>query len=524
MLAGMSRSKEAGSYAATVSIDDQALHPLPVTQYGHFIEHLGKCIKGGVWAEGESDDMFMGGVRRELLSAIRSINPALIRYPGGCFADGYHWKDGIGPRDKRPTRWNRAWGRLGLQVGPLEDNHFGTDEFLRLCEAVGAQPMITVNVGSGTAAEAAQWVEYVNGDRDTRWGSERAKNGHPEPHKVKYWFVGNEIFGWHEIGHMSPPEYVKTFRQYAASMRRVDPDIKLIAVGSHFPVSSGLNPNRVVLEAAGEVADYLSVHQYVPGLSLKNALRFQLLDMENSPSRELYYEVLASQAVMEQHLEACARDARAYSPGRTVPIAFDEWNLWFDFYQDAIHANYCLRDGLWTATMLNMLHRKAPAAPVANIAQMVNCLGIISSTEKGTFLTPSALAFRLYTEKAGEELMGCEVQTPPAPHESGVPALDVSATRAGDKLSIFMVNRHYDARARVAIRLPRPTKGLSLERTVMHHPDPVKYNTVRAPQAVGLKRAFGPAPLDEPGEGREVEIELEPHSLSCIEIAPRPSL
>ena len=140
--------------SAKVKIDAKPVHDLPREQYSHFMEHMGKCIKGGIWAEGRAGaDLVMCGVPREVVEAVRSLNPPLIRYPGGCFADGYHWKDGIGPRQNRPLKPNLAWKKMGKKVGPMEDNHFGTDEFMEFCDLVGSKPMITVNVGSGTARD-----------------------------------------------------------------------------------------------------------------------------------------------------------------------------------------------------------------------------------------------------------------------------------------------------------------------------------------------------------------------------------
>jgi alpha-N-arabinofuranosidase len=508
-----------GPVTASVTVEPESLHTLPHTQYGHFIEHLGMCIKGGIWAEGESEDMLLGGIRWELIEAARSINPSLLRYPGGCFADGYHWQDGIGPRASRPRKKNRAWGRWGPLVGPTDDNHFGTDEFMGFCEAIGAEPMITVNVGSGTAEEAAAWVEYVNGSKDTRWGGERARNGHPDPFRVKYWFVGNEIFGWHEIGHQTPPEYVKTLHAYSEAMRKADPDIKLIAVGSHNPLDPTGNPNRTVLEGAGEIIDYLSIHRYVPNPTAYNNLRFQVAHMKGSKSKSIYYDVIGSLRDMERCVEENVRDINAYSPeGKKVPIAFDEWNLWFYFLEDITLNNYNLRDGVWTASMLNLFHKNAPDIPITNIAQMVNCLGIIASTRKGTFLTPSALAFKLYTECAREELVKSSVDCPPIPHESGLPALDLSATRGNGKLALFMVNRHYCSEIIAECEFKGVRVEAGARRREIHHPNPARYNTFREPEAVRIEERSESFEVVEKGAGSRLSVRLKPHSITCLEL------
>jgi alpha-N-arabinofuranosidase len=509
-----------GPVSASAVIEREPLHDLPLTQYGHFIEHLGECIHGGIWAEGESADMFLGGVRPKLVDAMRSVHPSLIRYPGGCFADGYHWQDGIGPRSQRPRRENRAWGKFGPWVGPVDDNHFGADEFLALCEAVGASPMLTANVGSGSAEEAADWVEYVNGAADTKWGAERAKNGHPEPYKVKYWFVGNEIFGWHEIGHQDPPLYVKTFRAYSEAMRAKDPTIKLIAVGGNPP---GLpDANKIMLSGAGDIMDYLSIHQYVPPANLENTIRFQTAGLQRSPLKNVYYDIMGTLRRMEEFIAENVKDIKAYSPaGKKVPLAFDEWNLWFNFLEDVTRANYCLRDGLWTASMLNLFHRHAPDLPIANIAQMVNCLGIITSTKQGTFLTPSALAFKLYTEHAGEKFLASRVDGPALPNESEIPALDLSATRSGERLALFLVNRHYDAEALVEIALKGMDADPDANRFEMSHKNPAQYNSFRHPEAVGIKAYGEKLSVTAHKDGSRVSLRLPAHSLTCVEITTK---
>jgi alpha-N-arabinofuranosidase len=514
-----SRNSYAGSgpFSASLVVEPEPLHALPRTQYGHFIEHLGMCVNGGIWAEGESDDMFLGGVRPGLLDAIRSINPPLIRYPGGCFADGYHWQDGIGPRDSRPVRENLAWGGQ-------EDNRFGPDEFMALCREVGAEPMITVNVGSGTAEEAAAWVEYTNGPKDSRWGSERARNGSPEPYRVKYWFVGNEIFGYWEIGHQKPRQYVKTFREYARAMKRADPDIKLIAVGTCYPeqlISMGIKDvdNRRLLDKIGDLADYLSIHQYARPLMLRSLFHAGDATLHESDRKSVYYDVLGCVRSMESFVKKCIRDLERSSAGPDVRLCFDEWNLGYDFKQSP--HNYNLRDGLWVATMFNMFHRHAREMPIANIAQMVNLLGVIVSGKRGSFLTPSGLAFKLYTDHAGDELLPSSVACPHINLKPGLPSLDVSATRDGDRLAMFIVNRHYDAEAMVQCRI----KGRVIEPLcnvrVIHHPNPVQYNTFDEPMAVSISDSTARLQIEEDRAGSSFTIRLKPHSLTCVELKIR---
>lgn len=512
--------------SASVTVQAESLHALPKTQYSHFIEHLGRCIKGGIWAEGESPDMFLGGVRRELIETMRSIKPAYIRWPGGCFADGYHWQDGIGPRDQRPVRKNLAWAWRGEEVGPLEDNHFGTDEFLALCKEIGAGPMLTINLGSGTPEEAAAWVEYCNGPADSKWGTEWAKNGHPEPYSVQYWFVGNETFGPGEIGRMSPKKYCGVYKVFADAMRAVDPDIHLIAVGNLFPNIAGLKNvgkdiNRQVLQGIGAGMDCLSVHQYVPDITLNTILRYWLLQRNGSPSRKIYYDTLGSVSRMEYFLNRCIQDVRAYSPpDKRIPLAFDEWNLWDQSMRQLIQCNYNLRDGLWVASMLNLLHRVAPDVPFANIAQMVNCIGIIWSNKDATFLTASGEVFKLYANHAGDEYLPAKVECAAIPHKTALPALDVSATRSGERTVLFFVNRHYDAGLDVSCELPRVTGKQRLSAWEIHHDNPVQYNTPQGPHKVTIRERTDGFAVEEKEGHSTLRVAMKPHSILCVELEP----
>jgi len=507
-----------GPLGASVTIEREPLHALPRTQYGHFLEHLGRCIKGGVWAEGESEDMFLGGIRRELLAEMRAVKPALIRYPGGCFADGYHWRDGIGPRSQRPLRKNLAWSRLGQKLGPEEDNHFGTDEFLRLCEELGAEPQLTANVGSGTAAEAAAWVEYTNGPKDSKWGSERVKNGHPEPYHVKYWFIGNEILGWHELGWQKPAQYVETLKRYAQAMRQVDPGIKLLASGTFGPNPNHAEIHQTLLQGAGDHFDYLSVHLYATQwVAPRNLWRYQILNQQRRPSRGLYYEIMAALSVQQQYLEDCISDLRQFSPpGKPIKLSFDEWNLWFRGYSDLYQSNFNLRDGLWVASALNLHHRYARDLELANISQMVNCLGLIVSTNQGTFPTASALVFRIYTENAGDELLPSQVDGPALPHPTGLPVLDVSATRQGDTLALFLINRHLDAEVLSRCTCKGLQVGTVAKRVELHHLDAFKYNTYADPRALRISERSETLQVESDGAASRFSVQLPAHSLTCL--------
>jgi len=211
------------------------------------------------------------------------------------------------------------------------------------------------------------------------------------------------------------------------------------------------------------------------------------------------------------------RDLRAYSPaGGKIRLCFDEWNLWFAFFSDLYLSNYNLRDGLWVATMLNLLHRHAPDIPMANISEMVNCMGVICSTSKGTFLTPSALVYRIYTEHAGQNLLPSAVKCPPIPHFTELPVIDISATRSENRLALFVVNRHYDAEV-VADCLLKGNKIEPVSRRIeMSHPNPVQYNTFESPNEVRIIETTESISNSGDRTGSRFPLRLKPHSLTCF--------
>ncbi|MFN0124786.1 MAG: alpha-N-arabinofuranosidase, partial [Blastocatellia bacterium] len=243
---------------ARIKIDtDRVIGAVDPMLFGNFAEHLGRMIYGGVYEEGSplSDK---DGYRRDVLDAVKQLNVSILRWPGGNFASGYNWKDGIGPKDQRPVRTELAWN-------DLESNRFGTDEFLKYCEMIGAEPYICVNPGLGTIDDARHWVEYCNDTRKTYWADQRRKNGREQPWKVKYWALGNEIDGPWQLGHKNAEEYSKFALEAAKAMRSTDPAIKLIASGSsnYGAGADWIHWNRTVLNTLRNQADYIAIHSYI---------------------------------------------------------------------------------------------------------------------------------------------------------------------------------------------------------------------------------------------------------------------
>ncbi len=350
--------------------------------YGNFIEHLGRCIYGGIYEEG-SNLSDAEGIRRDVLEAARRLGITQIRWPGGNFVSGYHWTDGVGPKDLRPARYALAWFER-------ESNRFGTDEFLNYTKKLGAEPYICVNVGNGTLDEAMHWVEYCNHPGNTYYSDLRKKNGHAEPYAVKYWGVGNEIYGDWQIGHKNAEDYAKAAVEFSKVMRWMDPTIKLVACGNGEP-----NWDRTVLKATVNYVDYISAHHYTITDDLKD-----------------YYEIVAAVAQMEATIKTSAATAENISAeaGKKTPVyvAFDEWNIlnnWSDGgKRDDVHKFeyvYNLRDALWVGGALNALQRNCRMVRMANLAQLVNVIAPIHSSPTGVLLLAPFYVLEIYATRSG---------------------------------------------------------------------------------------------------------------------------
>jgi len=387
-----------------VMIDPQAIiGEINPHIYGHFIEHLDKCIYGGIWTGTDFN--------YKVVNLIKGLNPPIMRWPGGNFSSGYHWMDGIGPADKRVAKFDLAWRAT-------DPNTFGTDEFIKLCRLVETEPYICVNMGSGTAEEAANWVEYCNLPPGASYYADlRVKNGNEQPFGVKYWGLGNEVYGDWQIGHSDAHTYALAAREFSKRMKWVDQSIKTIAVGCDDP-----QWNWEVLRLAGPHIDYISLHEYY-----------------DHPD---YYERVASPLAAERSLKRLAATILAATGDNRIKIAFDEWNLW---------RPWGLVSALFSAGIFNTLHRLSQDVHMANYAQLVNVLPLIIADEKGERPTPSYFVFQLYREHAGPlalkvESEGDSYVSRAWGGELQVPYIDVSATldKTAGKLTIFIINRDKD--------------------------------------------------------------------------------
>ena len=390
--------------------------------YGHFSEHLGRCIYEGLYVGENSDIPNENGMRKDVVEALKEIKIPVLRWPGGCFADEYHWKDGIGPKESRKKMINTHWG------GVVEDNSFGTHEFFELCRQLGCKTYINGNVGSGTVQEMSEWVEYMTFDGVSPMADLREKNGHKEPWKVDYFGVGNE--NWGCGGNMRPEYYGDLYRRYQTYVRQYHKDAPLSKICCGANVADYDWTEKVLTTCGPEPSrfmDGLSLHYYVtPGGWEKNgsATQFNEADWYITLAKALYMDELVTRhgAIMDKH-----------DPEKKIGMIVDEWGNWFDVEPGTnpgfLYQQNTMRDALVAGITLNIFNKHCDRVKMACIAQMVNVLQSVILTEGPKMIkTPTYYVFHMYKEHQGAELLesclegagetGDEQTQVPALHES----------------------------------------------------------------------------------------------------------
>ena len=408
--------------------------------YGQFSEHLGRCIYGGLFVGENSSVPNENGMRRDVVGALKNILVPVLRWPGGCFADTYHWRDGIGPKENRRKIVNTTWG------GVTEDNSFGTHEFLELCRQVGCEPYISGNVGSGTVQEFSDWVEYCNMNGVSPMAEERRRNGRQDAWNVKYWGIGNEAWGCG--GNMKPGYYADLCRRYSTYLRNYDSRHKI------FKIASGANADdynwtKTVMQEAGSFLDAVSLHYYtVPGKNWSNkgsATQF---------GSDEYYTTLKKTLHMEELVENHSRIIRRYDPAGRVGLVVDEWGTWYDVEPGTnpgfLYQQNSMRDAVVAAINLNIFNNHCDTVIMTNIAQMVNVLQTMILTEgEKMVLTPTYHVFDLYKGHQGAEQLESYAETSMigAGEEDRVPILHVSASRNAEGTILVTVTNLSDTEA-----------------------------------------------------------------------------
>ena len=444
----------------------------------------------------------INGFRPDVIAAMRDWSPTQLRWPGGNFVSAYAWRDGVGDIDKRPAYLDPAWQQW-------ETNDMGTDEFVTMCRLVGAEPVLTINMGDGAVDEAAAWVEYCNGGVDSTYGKLRAQNGFPEPHNVRVWFVGNEQFGNWQVGHVDARTYARKYLEYAAAMRDVDNDLTLIGVG--VPVDLYARWNEEVLSIAGAEMDQYSVHYY----SIRTEKQ-----AEPPPNEMMTLPKLAAAQEVEGMLDDTLAVMDAHAP-KKLPLAFDEWNTYFSAKPPAFIEGYNMADAVYTASVMHLMLSRADRIQYSAIYHLTNVMGnyiigplyewdplnlgrgggwVPASTgdnppKPATIKMPATLVLELMTKFRGAVSLpvsvDCGVFSSPAmgnqPAYNNVPLVNAAATydRDGKALYVSLANCSLDES--VKANLSGLDAAGEAEIHIVAGDSPLSTNTFEAPETVVIQ-------------------------------------
>jgi alpha-N-arabinofuranosidase len=445
--------------------------------FGGFLEHMGRAVYEGVY-DPNCSHADKDGFRTDVLAALERLQYTVMRYPGGNFASGYHWQDGVGPREQRPTVRELAWQSI-------EPNQIGTDEYLQLCRKMNWTPMLTVNLGTGIPEEARNWVEYCNSPSGTQYANMRAANGNEQPYGVKLWCLGNEMDGPWQLGHVPADQYAIRAQQAAKMMRDTDSTIELVACGTcSINLPTYLEWDRQVLEYIGDFADYISLHRYVGNhaddtpdyLAITNSIDRQIEEMD----------------VVCRYVQSKSRSKkRAY-------LCFDEWNVWYrargpehqdgqgKFAPHLIEEVYNLEDALVVAGFLNSFIRHADVLKIANIAQIVNVIAPILTQGDAMLLQSIYYPLEMYTKRRTGVSLQPVVQGPTYEGKTNgqVSYIDASAILEDDKLHLFTTNRGLAEVLSVEVKIADRSIAALESAEILTGPEPKAMNSFEQPDLI----------------------------------------
>lgn len=473
--------------------------------YGHFAEHLGRCIYEGIWVGEDVNISHTKGIRNDVLNALQQLNIPVLRWPGGCFADEYHWKDGIGTREERKRIVNTHWG------GVVENNHFGTHEFMLLCEFLGCEPYICGNVGSGTVQEMSEWIEYMTFDGESPMANWRKENGRTEPWHLKYFGVGNE--NWGCGGHMRPEYYADLYRRYQTYARNYGENRLYKIAGG--PNVDDYNWTEILMKQAGAFMDGLSLHYYtIPGDFWKgkgSALNFTEDEWFISMNKALYMDELITKhsTIMDQ-----------YDPEKRVGLIIDEWGTWFDVEPGTnpgfLYQQNTIRDAVIAVLHFHIFHEHCDRVQMANIAQTVNVLQAMILTEGDKMLkTPTYHVFDLFKVHQDATLLAIESDIEIIKRgEIEIPKVTVSASKdASGICHVSLVNIDVENSVNVELFLQGIEGNLELSGTVLAATVQNAHNTFDQPENVSPAE-FRQFQL----ENDTIDVQLPPMSITILKI------
>jgi alpha-L-arabinofuranosidase len=499
------------SGAARVYVDSRrTIGALDRNLFGSFLENLGRAIYEGIYdpASKLSDG---NGFRTDVMDQIRKLRVPIIRYPGGNFVSGYNWLDGVGPKQDRPKVLDKAWNSL-------QSNQFGTNEYMGWCKAAGTEPLMGLNLGTGTPEQAAALVEYCNLGKGTEWSDLRRKHGYAEPYNVKHWCLGNEMDGPWQIGHVTATEYGLKAQDSARQMRAVDPSLQLIACGSSGPLMpTYLEWDREVLEQCYDYVDGLSLHRYVGNTPEETG---------SDSSKYMAINLTLDQQI-EETLAVCDMVRGHKRSKKQLWLSFDEWNVWYRQRSgDAVDGHrteaphlleeiYNLEDALVVGGLMNSLLRHADRVKIACLAQLVNVIAPIMTNRDGLFLQTIFYPYSWGLEYARGSVLRVLTDSPTyeVAGMGQVPYLDVVGTMAEDgKVSLFILNRDLAKARSFEVNWQDKAPGGVLASWVMTGDDLKAVNSFEGPRKVV------PQALEKPTtSGGRSKVEVPARSYSVIQ-------
>ena len=517
----LTQTLEAQTKAGTIWVDvGEVIGEIDKNIYGHMAEHVGRSVYDGIWVGKNSPIPNEEGFRRDAIQALRRVKTTQLRWPGGCFADAYHWKDGVGPGERRPRQWNLWWEQY-------ETNAMGTDEFIRLCRLVGAEPYLSLNLGTGSVAEAIEWVEYCNSDKDTQPARLRSANGNAAPYNVRYWGVGNE--NWGCGGLYDPADYAREYLRYALYLKHwIWPSrgisavpLELIAVGH-----TQRDWNQIFLEKVRDwlpLVDHLSIHHYFrvyPGqpLNMTGGKLAAAGDVQFSDNE--YYLLLSRVDELKKHIQDAVDLIGYYTAGRKkIGLVIDEWGAWHPLavFENGFYQQNTVRDALVAGSVLNLFHHRCRDITMANLAQAFNVLQSIGLTHNSqTILTPTFHAMEMYQQHQGAKLVRSRVDTPRYDLQDGSrkvtrDSVNVSASLKQNRLFLTAVNEDLsrDLEFEIVLQGAKIQKATGLRLWSQNVRD---HNTFDRPDQVK------PSPFGLELKGNDCRIQLPAHSLNAIQL------
>jgi alpha-L-arabinofuranosidase len=489
--------------------------------FGQFSEHLGQGIYGGIWVGKNSKIPNVRGIRSDVTAALRAIKVPVVRWPGGCFADKYHWRQGIGPVDKRAVTLNSIWG------GALEPNTFGTDEFMDFVDQIGAQAYVSVNMGSGSVQEASDWLEYMTIDKPTTLGKERIANGHATPYKIKYLGMGNEMWGCG--GAMTPESYLDYLKRYLMNVDSQHPDqvnVSLLQRSPHAALriavgdgGTGNEYTEAVMKAWKERQPWywniegLSMHHYTWGESMMRSLATDFGEKE-------YAGLLKETLGMEGLIAKRSAIMDQYDPKKSVALVVDEWGVWLQPLPGLnpmfLKQQNSLRDAIAASLNLNIFARHADRVRMTNIAQMVNVLqGMILTDNEKMVLTPTYYLYKLYVPFQDAQFLPLAFRSEEYKFEDiSMPQVDAIAARAKDgKIWLALTNVDPNRAADITTSVAGSSAGAAVGQ-VLSAARMDAINTFDAPNAVI------PAPISIKASDGKLVLHLPPKSVTVVSLEP----